>query len=380
MAQNLALKTKVDTVRAALTAMMPQMKLALPHHLTPERLMRVTMSAVQNNPKLLDCDRTSLFAAVMTCAQLGLEPDGVLGLAYLVPYGNKVQFIPGYKGYLLLARNSGEMSTIQAHEVCANDFFEYAFGIKEKLEHIPADGDRGEIKYFYAYGLYKDGGHIFEVMSRADVDAVRDNSDGYKAFKSGKIKSNPWDSNYVQMGRKTAIRRLANYLPLNVQRAAVLDAAAAAGKFASTDVYGDVVMESVIEGSAEEVAATQETGARSATAKLDQLAGNGATPASDAKSPKDVVGQAGEGGGEDNKDTVAHAPDKPATMTSLIRDIKSATSSDDVDVLLDLSNHLSDDHKDKVIAAAVARKAEFTAPAEVAGPTPGDEGGLFGDK
>ncbi len=374
MAQNVALKGKVDTVRQALTAMMPQMKLALPHHLTPERLMRVTMSAVQNTPRLLDCDRTSLLAAVMTCAQLGLEPDGVLGQAYLVPYGNKVQFIPGYKGYLLLARNSGEIKTVQAHEVCANDFFEYAFGINEKLEHVPAEGDRGEVTKFYAYALYKDGGHIFEVMSRVEVDAIRDKSDGYKAFKAKKIKSNPWDSNYVQMGRKTAIRRLANYLPLNVQRAAVLDAAAAAGKFASTDVYGDVV----IEGDAEEVeAATQEDGAKSATRKLDQLAGTGAAPAAPAKGemvgdPPDLT---------PDKDEKPVVDDKKPTMTALIRNIKAATSSDNVDVILDLSHHLSDDHKGKVIAAANARRAEFTEPDEVPGPTPTGEGdgGLFGD-
>lgn len=367
--QQLAVKGKIDTVRAALELMKPQLAMALPHHLTPERLLRVAMTAIQNTPKLLDCDRTSLFAAVMTCAQLGLEPDGVLGQAYLVPYGNKVQFIPGYKGYLALARNSGEISTIQSHEVCANDFFEYAFGIQEKLEHRPADGERGAIKYFYAYALYKDGGHIFEVMSRADVDAIRDNSDGYKAFKAKKIQSSPWDSSYVQMGRKTAIRRLANYLPLNVQRAAVLDAAAAAGKFASTDDYGEVV----IDGDAQEVAASEQTGAAGATAKLDLLAsaapgnGNGRSAANDDKKPE--------------------VPDKPPTMTALKKAIKEAATVDDVNLQLDMSRNLNDDHKHKVHTAAKTRIAELTKdaqtdPAETPNQIPegvGGDGGLFGD-
>ncbi len=369
--QHLAVREKIDTVRTALELMRPQMALALPKHLTPDRLLRITMTAIQNTPRLLDCDRTSLFAAVMTCAQLGLEPDGVLGQAYLVPYGNKVQFIPGYKGYLQLARNSGEISTIQSHEVCANDSFEYSFGINETLEHRPADGERGAVKYFYAYALYKDGGHIFEVMSRADVDAIRDNSDGYKAFKAKKIKSNPWHSSYVQMGRKTAIRRLANYLPLNVQRAAALDAAAAAGKFASTDDFGEVV----IDGKAEEVSATEQTGATGATAKLDKLAGgmpgngNAQKDAADAKPEPE--------GGEIMR---------PMNMTQAKAAIKAATTVDDVNLQLDLCRHLSEDHREKVSAAAKARIAELTAgaqgPASESSSMPSGEdgsGGLFGD-
>lgn len=267
--QQVAVKQKADTVRAALDKLKPQMAMALPKHLTPDRLLRVTMTAVQNTPKLLDCDRTSLFAAVLTCAQLGLEPDGVLGQAYLVPFRGRVQFIPGYKGYLTLARNSGEISSIQAHEVCANDEFDYAYGLEERLQHRPAEGDRGEITHVYAYAKYKDGGHIFEVMTRTQIDAVRDNSEGYKAFKSGVIKSNPWDSHYPQMARKTAIRRLANYLPMSVQRAAAIDAAYDDGKHGRTDEYGDVV----IEGDSEVIDDDQDTGANNATSKLDAMAG-----------------------------------------------------------------------------------------------------------
>lgn len=267
--KQLAVKQQADTVRGALEKLKPQLAMALPKHLTPERLLRVTMTAVQNTPKLLDCDRTSLFAAVMTCAQLGLEPDGVLGQAYLVPFRGKVQFIPGYKGFLTLARNSGEISSIQAHEVCENDEFDYAYGLDERLHHRPAEGERGEVTHFYAYAKFKDGGHVFEVMTLTQVEAVRDNSEGYKAFKNGVIKSNPWDSHFVQMGRKTAIRRLANYLPLSVQRAAALDAAYDDGKHGTTDEYGDLV----IEGESQEVT-EDKSKANGAASKLDALSGD----------------------------------------------------------------------------------------------------------
>lgn len=274
----MTLKGQADTVRAALDKLKPQLALALPKHLTPERLLRVTMTAVQNTPKLLECNRTSLFAAVMTCAQLGLEPDGVLGQAYLVPFKGKVQFIPGYRGLLSLARNSGEVSSIQAHEVCENDEFRYSYGLNEELHHVPAEGDRGEITHFYAYAKFKDGGYVFEVMTKAEVDAIRDRSEGYKAFKAGKISSTPWDTDYVPMGRKTAIRRIAKFLPMSVQRAAAIEDAVDRGKTAATDAYGDLVIDG--EGSEVEEQETNEEVASNVASKLDGLAGDDETDSS----------------------------------------------------------------------------------------------------
>lgn len=236
----------IDTVRAALERMTPQLKMALPRHLTPDRLVRVALTAVQNTPKLLECDRTSLYAAIMTCAQLGLEPDGVLGQAYLIPYGDKVQFIPGYKGLISLARNSGEVVSIGAHEVCERDEFRFAFGLREDLHHVPARGDRGEITHFYAIARFRDGGHHWDVMTREEVDTIRDNSQGYrtaKRFARNGVINSPWAQHYVEMGKKTAIRRIAKYLPLSVQKAAAMADAYDSGRHARMDVHGDIVID-----------------------------------------------------------------------------------------------------------------------------------------
>lgn len=230
-----ARKSEAETVRQALEKMKGQFQMALPRHLTPDRLLRVAMTAIQNTPKLLDCDRTSLYSAIMTCAQLGLEPDGVLGQAYLVPFAGRVQFIPGYKGLITLARNSGDVTSISAHEVRANDRFSYAFGLSEKLEHIPADGDRGEITHFYAVARFKDGGHHFDVMTKADVEAIRVRSPGKN--------SDPWKIHYAEMGKKTCIRRIAKYLPMNVQKAAALADSFESGRHATLNVHGDVVID-----------------------------------------------------------------------------------------------------------------------------------------
>lgn len=275
----------IDTVRNALEKMKPQFAMALPKHLTPDRLLRVAITAIQNTPKLLDCDRTSLYSAIMTCAQLGLEPDGILGQAYLVPFAGKVQFIPGYKGLILLARNSGEVISITAHEVRRLDRFIYSFGLNESCEHVPATGDRGEIEFFYAVAKFKDGGHHFDVMTKADVDAIRDASKGYQASKryakNGLIDS-PWEQHYAEMGKKTVVRRIAKYLPMNVQKAAALADSFDSGRHATLDVHGEVV----IDGESHEQADTSRQIA--AGSKLDRFEERTAEePAAEQEQPSD---------------------------------------------------------------------------------------------
>lgn len=204
----------------------------LPKHVTPERLMKIAMHAIRTTPSLQECSVKSLLGAVVQSSQLGLEPNTVLGHAYLVPYKNRksgtteAQFIPGYKGLIDLARRSGQIESIAAHAVHAADEFEFSYGLNESLTHKPAmTGDRGDIIAFYAIAKLKGGGHAFEVMPRADVDAVMRSTQSKGAW-------GPWKDHYAEMGRKTVIRRLAKYLPLSIEfaTAAALDGQADAGE------------------------------------------------------------------------------------------------------------------------------------------------------
>lgn len=193
-----------------------EIALALPRHITADRLSRVALTTIKNTPTLLECSVASLMSAVMQSAQLGLEP-GVLGHVYFVPFFNKnkgckeVQFILGYKGLIELARRSKEIISISASEIYSNDTFEYKKGFEETLNHIPNFLDRGELIGFYAYAITKDGGRIAEVMTKADVEKIRNRS---QAARSG---FSPWSTDYEMMGRKTVIKRLCKYLPLSIE-------------------------------------------------------------------------------------------------------------------------------------------------------------------
>ncbi len=50
-----------------------QMALALPKHMTADRLARIATTEIRKVPKLASCDQASFLGAIMQCAQLGLE-------------------------------------------------------------------------------------------------------------------------------------------------------------------------------------------------------------------------------------------------------------------------------------------------------------------
>lgn len=207
---------KTDTgvvLKAYITKMQGEIAKALPSVLTPERFTRIVTSALSATPKLAETTPQSFLGAMMTAAQLGLEPNTPLGQAYLLPYKNKgvleCQFQLGYKGLIDLAYRSGEVSIIQAHEVCENDEFSYEFGLDPKLQHKPAMHERGEVYCYYAMFRTKDGGFGFEVMSKEAIQAH-----AQKYSQSYGSDFSPWKSNFDEMAKKTVLKRVLKYAPL----------------------------------------------------------------------------------------------------------------------------------------------------------------------
>lgn len=218
---------------------------ALPRHINPDRMARIALTAFRMTPRLGECDPRSVFAAVVQASQLGLEL-GIMGEAYLVPFGDQCQLIPGYTGLMKLVRQTGMVKDIYAHEVRVNDKFTLRLGLERSLEHEPlaglggfpaSDEERGEVVGFYAVAVFKDGTRTFVAMSRKEVERIRDNSRGYQAAKRFQ-KESPWDTDFVAMGLKTVIRRLCKFLPKSVELATALalDAIAEQGKAQNLDI------------------------------------------------------------------------------------------------------------------------------------------------
>ncbi|PVR72661.1 recombination protein RecT, partial [Salmonella enterica] len=202
-----------------------QLAAALPRHMTAERMIRIATTEIRKVPALGDCDTMSFVSAIVQCSQLGLEPSGALGHAYLLPFGNRneksgkknVQLIIGYRGMIDLARRSGQIASLSARVVREGDDFSFEFGLEEKLVHRPGENEDAPVTHVYAVARLKDGGTQFEVMTRKQIELVRAQS---KAGNNG-----PWVTHWEEMAKKTAIRRLFKYLPVSIeiQRAVSMD-------------------------------------------------------------------------------------------------------------------------------------------------------------
>lgn len=226
---------KVAQVRDLLRRATPQIAQALPRWMDAERFARITMTSVQLTPKLLDCSPVSLISAVMQCAQLGLEPDNVLGHAYLVPFKGRVQIIVGYRGIMRLARNSEEVDAIEARAVYEEDVFEFAYGLgdQRRLRHIPSESDKpGKLRAAYAICRFKGGGEVCEITLPRHIKKAR------QASKSASRSDSPWQLHPEEMWRKTAVRRLEPFLPLDAtaRRAFAIDEAGERGDLQYLDL------------------------------------------------------------------------------------------------------------------------------------------------
>lgn len=204
----------------------PQLQAVMPKGFTPERLTQLAIATYKQIPDLKECSVQSMLSCCLKCAEIGLEPNDIMGNAYILPYNNRktgrkeAQFILGKNGMLELVRRSGQVKTVRTQCVYDGDDFEYwedetgvHFSFKPNLE---ADHSAKNLKLVYLSCHLKDGGFVFLQMSKKEVDEVKDRS---KASKFG-----PWVSDYAAMAEKTVIRRAFNrgLLPRSVEVAKVV--------------------------------------------------------------------------------------------------------------------------------------------------------------
>jgi len=206
-------KPKVRTdLKSVLTSdkMQEQFAKALPKHLSAERFVRVCVTALTRTPELTKCTQESFFKCILDLSAMGLEPDGVR--AHLIPYKNNKEntvectLLIDYKGLVELVRRSGDVVRIHADVVCTEDLFEFNMGqVQQHTWDITKP--RGPVVAAYAMVVFKTGESQAVVLSRDEVDAVRNRS---KSKAAG-----PWVTDYSEMAKKTCFRRLCKWLTLS---------------------------------------------------------------------------------------------------------------------------------------------------------------------
>lgn len=208
-----AIATRDNGPEAIVRQHRDDLTLVLPTHHKGETWMRLATGALRRDANLRQVasrNPGSLMNALLECARLGHEPG--TEAFYLVPFGNEVQGIEGYRGIVERIYRAGVVKAVKAEVVYENDHFKYHPGM-DRPEHEPDYfGERGAIVGAYAYGVFQDGSTSrVVVINRSYIDKVKKESRGSDRA------SSPWVKWPEQMVLKTVARRLEPWVPTAVE-------------------------------------------------------------------------------------------------------------------------------------------------------------------
>ncbi len=254
----------------------PQMALALPRHMSADRMTRLALTAFSTTPALQECTAQSIAASIMTAAQLGLEP-GINGQGYLIPYKKTCTFVPGWKGLVDLVARSGR-ATVWTGAVRAGDDFEYQLGDAPFCRHRPGDADEDErFTHVYAIGRVRDASMaVIEVWTRAKVEKhlKRYNKVGDRHYaKDG-------ENNLEMYARKVALLQVLKYMPASIELANAIAVSNASEDGKGVVLEGDFVHVQDIESVDKETGEITPARASAAAGAAGATAGPSASPKS----------------------------------------------------------------------------------------------------
>jgi recombination protein RecT len=218
------------TLQKQVEAMASQFQHALPNKIGVERMMRIVMTAILNNPKLAQCEPNSFFGAVLQALQLGLEVNTPLGQAYLIPRwdknawgkdkgGYKCNFQMGYRGLIELCYRYGKYRRIQAEIVYEGDTFDYEYGTNQHLQHIPQGKSEKPICVWALYEMDNGGGNFVVWTWEKIIKHAETFSESYDDEKQ-KWNFSAWSSNEESrdsMAKKTMVDRVLKYAPKSAE-------------------------------------------------------------------------------------------------------------------------------------------------------------------
>lgn len=208
------------TIEGLLTGEMfaSKLKSLLPTYLPAKTFVQVVCTQLRKVPKLAKCDPESFFARLQECAEMGLAPNG--RHAYLLPFENRrtgtveCQLLIGYKGLAMLAKRYGGVASIYCELWCDGDTLTNDTGDIHHVINYEARRADEDVRGVVCVVNFKDGTRQGIVVKRSEIDAIRNRAQSYRqAVQYGK--DCPWTTDYGEMAKKTAFRRLAKWLDLS---------------------------------------------------------------------------------------------------------------------------------------------------------------------
>jgi recombination protein RecT len=225
----------ITTFSRTLERMKPQMLLALPKHMSVDRMARLALTAFSTNVALQNCKTDSILSSLMTATQLGLEP-GINGQGYLIPYKDTCTFVPGWKGLVDLVSRAGR-ATVWTGAVYEGDKFDYQLGDEPYCRHRPGDGG-DMLTHVYAIGRVKDAEMpVIEVWTRGKVEKhlKQYNKVGGRHYAMAS------ENNFEMYAKKVALLQVLKYMPSSIELSNAITVSHAAEAGLGAVIEGDFV-------------------------------------------------------------------------------------------------------------------------------------------
>lgn len=235
-AQNTPAQSPAKAFQVYMQKYKSQLEMALPKHMTADRMMRLTLTEFSKNPKLQQCSSNSIFSSIIIASQLGLEP-GVNGQGYLVPYNGTCTFIPGWKGLVDLAQRGGR-SSVWTGAVYEGDEFDYMLGDSPYCRHKPCgEFDESKLTYVYAIGRVKDS-----EMPIIEVWPVRKVREHFKKTVVKSLQPNHYSHKHFEAyAKKVALLQVLKYMPQSIELSNAVDVSSAVEQGKGVTIDGDFV-------------------------------------------------------------------------------------------------------------------------------------------
>ena len=186
--------------------------------MTPAQFKQIVINELKRSPKLQEAfvkNPASLFASILHCAEMGLNPSQMVGEFFFIPYRDSITPILGYKGLLTLIMRSSKVKKIWSEVVYEDDDFEYELGLEPKLLHTPnhhSVRNSKNIKCIYACAKIDDE-VVFKVMFKNEIQNIINMSKiPNDLYFNDKKDPEQW------MAKKTVLKQLAKLMPKDDDR------------------------------------------------------------------------------------------------------------------------------------------------------------------
>lgn len=238
--KNQVAKVEITPLQTMIESSAKELGRVLPKGMRPERLVRIALTCIRANPKLARCTPESFVGALLTTAQIGIEP--ILGRGYILPFSNSKKidgkwfkideavFLLGYRGIADLFYRHEKSCQLAWGVVKEGDDFEYAYGTDAYLTHRPNMKQRGSAIGYYVIATLQGGSKPFLYMSHEDcIEHGKKHSKTYvsKVYDEKQQKmipcdphfldDSPWLKDTESMCLKTVLIQLSKTLPLSIE-------------------------------------------------------------------------------------------------------------------------------------------------------------------